>query len=329
MSKKLILIVALALFSGCADKSDTSEGVEEQHADASEGIHGRGLSTRKWWDALPREEWSAYERVLPDQTWFEVYRVLPDIYAIYEPHQFEEVISFLVTGKDKALLFDTGLGIARMRPVVERLTQLDVLVVNSHSHYDHVGGNFEFDTISGIDHPFTRKKSSGRSAEEVKEFVTGDWMAKPVPDGIDVTDYRIQPYALTGFVDDGTVIDIGGRQLEVIRTPGHTPDSLCLIDRENKLLFTGDTFYLAPLYAHLEEANFANYRDSVNRLVALEPEIDMLLTAHNVPIADGSYLTRLKAAFDAIDAGTAPFEETENAHEYPFDGFSIIAPKRR
>lgn len=312
------------MFCGCSDKH--SSGTDTQEQDASDAVHGRGLSTQKWWDALPREEWSAYTRVLEDQSWFEVYRVLPDIYAIYEPHQFEEVISFLVVGQNRALLFDTGLGIARIKPVVSRLTDLDVFVVNSHSHYDHVGSNYEFETINGVDHPFTRKQSSGRLTEEVREFVSGDWMAKPIPDGIDVTNYQIQPYTLTGFVDEGTVFDLGGRQLKVIRTPGHTPDSICLIDRKNRLLFTGDTFYLAPLYAHLKEASFSDYRQSVNRLAELAPNIDKLLTAHNVPIADGTYLTRLKAAFDAIDAGTVPFEETEGANEYSFDGFSVIAP---
>ncbi len=329
MFRTLTLVIFVLVMSGCSDHAHTDPGADHTHTDSADGIHGRGANTQKWWDALPRPAWSKYERLLPQQTWFEVYRVLPDVYAIYEPHQFEEVISFLVTGSDKALLFDTGLGIARLRPVVAQLTSLDIVVMNSHGHYDHVGGNHEFKVINGLDHPYSREKSGGRSADEVREFVSGDWMAKPVPEGIDVTDYRIQPYTVTGFVDDGTVFDLGGRQLEVIRTPGHTPDSLCLIDRENRLLFTGDTFYLAPLYAHLDEANFDDYRASVNRLAALEPHIDMLMTAHNVPIADASYLTRLKAAFDAIDAGTVPFEETDSAHEFAFDGFSIIAPKNR
>ena len=89
-------------------------------------LKGRGANTANWWDALPRQEWSAFERVLDDDPWFEVYRIFPDTYAIYEPGQFEEVISFLIIGETRALLFDTGLGVAAIQPIIASLTDLDV-----------------------------------------------------------------------------------------------------------------------------------------------------------------------------------------------------------
>lgn len=79
--------------------------------------------------------------------WFEVYKVAPVTFAIYEPHQSEETISYLILGREKALLFDTGMGISDIRKVVEELTKLPVIVLNSHTHNDHVGGNWQFDTI--------------------------------------------------------------------------------------------------------------------------------------------------------------------------------------
>src|SRR5215471_5295385 len=63
-----------------------------------------------WCEALPRPEYKALQRVLPDETWFEVYKVAPGTFAIYEPHQFEETISYLIVGTKQALLFDTGMG---------------------------------------------------------------------------------------------------------------------------------------------------------------------------------------------------------------------------
>jgi hypothetical protein len=75
-----------------------------------------------WWDNLPRPEWSAFHRIEQEQDWFEVYRIEDGIFAIYESGQFEEVISFLVTGDDRALLFDTGLGIGDIKRVVQQLT---------------------------------------------------------------------------------------------------------------------------------------------------------------------------------------------------------------
>ena len=72
-------------------------------------------------------------------TWFVVYVVDPGVFAITEPYQFQEVISYLILGTDRGLLFDTGLGIGNIRKVVDQLTDLDVVVLNSHTHYDHIG----------------------------------------------------------------------------------------------------------------------------------------------------------------------------------------------
>ncbi len=316
----LLLIFAAALAVSC---SNSEPIVANEKEDA---VEGRGADTDKWWDALPRREWGAYERVLDSDPWFEVYRISPDTYAIYEPGQFEEVISFLIVGETRALLFDTGLGVARIEPVIASLTDHNVTVVNSHSHYDHIGGNYEFGRIAGVDDPYARSHMSGAPNETVGEFLRGDWVWKPLPDGVTPDNFEIKPYAVSETIADGDIIDLGGIRLEVISTPGHSPDSICLFDREGRRLFMGDTFYLAPLYAHIEGADFSNYKASVERLAALQTDIDILITAHNVPVADGSYLGRLHDAFEAIEANRADFVETDGAYEYAFDGFSIIAP---
>src|SRR5205814_7834840 len=82
--------------------------------------------------------------------WFEVYRVAPDVYAIYEPHQAEETISYLIVGSKQALLFDTGMGIGNIQKVTSQLTKRFVVVLNSHTHNDHVGGNWQFNAIFGM-----------------------------------------------------------------------------------------------------------------------------------------------------------------------------------
>ena len=87
--------------------------------------------------------------------------------AIYEPGQFEEVISYLFVGTEKALLFDTGLGIGDMRQVVAELTDLEPIVVNSHTHYDHVGGNHHFSKVHGTETAYTAQSAKGRAHEAV------------------------------------------------------------------------------------------------------------------------------------------------------------------
>lgn len=293
--------------------------------DAAE-VAGRGANKAQWWDALPRAEWQVFERVLPATDWFEIYRVLPDVYAIYEPGQFEEVISFLVVGADRALLFDTGLGVGSIRLVVEQLTDKEVLVINSHGHYDHIGGNHEFSSIAGVNVAYARDRTSGMPAEDVAQYLRGEWVWLPLPEGFDREKYRIRPYRITATVADGDVIELGSRNLEVLLTPGHSPDSLCLLDRENRLLLTGDTFYLAPLYGHLDGSDVAQYRATAKRLAELQPRVDYLLTAHNVPLVGSDYLVRMRDAFDAIENGAQNFVETDGAHEYDFEDFSVIVP---
>src|SRR5882672_7686676 len=117
----------------------------------------------EWCRELPRKEYKSLERVLPDESWFEIYRVRPGVFAIYEGKQFEEVISYLILGEKCALLFDTGLGIGKISAVVARLTPLPVTVINSHTHFDHVGGNAEFKEIWNRNLAFTTKNARGQS----------------------------------------------------------------------------------------------------------------------------------------------------------------------
>ncbi len=274
---------------------------------------------------MPRPEWSQYERITVDDDWFDVYRIIDDIYAIYEPGQFEEVISFLIVGENRALMFDTGLGIGDIRSVVDELTDLEVIVLNSHTHYDHIGGNHQFETIYAMDTEFTRNRSrAGRPHELVAEFVSEGWIWKPLPDGFAKDEYHSHPFAIAKYVAEGDIIDIGGRRMEILETPGHAPDSICLIDKENRILFTGDTFYLAPLYTHIEGSDFEDYARSAARLAGLAGEIDLAITSHNVPVVDGSYMIALGLAFEQIKAGNVIFVVTDGNRQYHFDGFSVI-----
>jgi glyoxylase-like metal-dependent hydrolase (beta-lactamase superfamily II) len=295
-------------------------------------VQNRGAGKDNWWDALPRPAWSQFEKVLENQAtrgsqdWFEVYRIRPDLYAIYEPGQFEEVISYLMVGTEKALLFDTGLGIGDMKAVVSELTPLSPIVVNSHTHYDHVGGNHRFENVYGAPTEYTQANARGRKHEEVAEFVGEGWIWKETPEGFDRERYEGRPFAIRRTIAEGEIIDLGGRKLEILLTPGHAPDALCLLDRENRLLFTGDTFYPAALYAHLPGSDFEQYRKTAARLAELRDQVDFVLPAHNEPLLPSDYLTRMRDAFEAIAASKAEFVLTDGNREYSFEGFSILTP---
>ena len=134
-------------------------------------------------------------------------------------------------------------------------------------------------------------------------------------------------FTISAPVRDGDVLELGGRTLEVLLTPGHAPDALCLLDRENRLLFTGDTFYPATLYAHLPGSDLDAYRETAARLAALAGDVDTVLPAHNEPTVPSSYLPKMRDAFEAIASGSAEFVESDGALEYAFEGFTILAPR--
>jgi len=136
MKSSVVVLVGALLLTGCAADDGRSSGqVGETSNDAI---------SPEWCEALPRAGYASLDRISVDSEWFEVWDVGDDVIAIYEPMQWQEIISYLVLGSERALLFDTGMGIAPISEVVAQLTDLPVTVLNSHTHMDHIGGNAEF-----------------------------------------------------------------------------------------------------------------------------------------------------------------------------------------
>lgn len=262
----------------------------------------QGTEKPDWCKPLPRPEYRSLKRVSVGDPWFAVYKAAPKTLAIYEPHQSEEVISYLILGEREALLFDTGMGISDIKKVVEELTKLPVLVLNSHTHDDHVGGNWQFNTVLGMDTEFTRTNAKGSREDAQAEIAPGE-ICGELPKSFDAKCYATKPWKISRFIHDGEQIDLGGRTIEVIATPGHTPDAIALLDRANGLLFSGDTYYPAAIWLYRPETDFAAYAVSVKRLAALAPQLHVVLGAHNIPFAQPSVLPTLVKAFAAVRAG--------------------------
>ena len=256
----------------------------------------------EWCRALPRPEYKVLQRVPISDRWFEVYKVAPAVFAIYEPHQSEEVISYLVVGDKRAALFDTGMGISDLKKVTSELTRLPIVVLNSHTHNDHVGDNWQFDTIYAMDTDFTRENARGSREDAQAEVGPGQICGK-LPKGFDPKTYSTRPWKITAYTHDGDRIDLGGRSLEVIATPGHAPDAISLFERASGLLFTGDTYYPAPIWLYRPETDLEAYAASIRRLAALAPQVKVVLGAHNIPVAPPSVLPRLVTAFQTVRAG--------------------------
>ena len=292
------------------------------------------VQPQQWYQALPRPQYAQLKRVPVDSAWFEVYQLPHDVFAIYEPHHFQEVLSFLIIGEEKALMVDTGLGMQDMKAVVDELTDLPVEVMNTHTHFDHIGGNWQFGTVHVFDHPTavarlqTGVPRTGEYTSEIDTNFTPEAFHWQGPLPIDLDTFVTKPCTFE-TVEEGHVFDLGGRRFRVVHTPGHSPDSIMLANDEEKLLFTGDTVYPASLYAHIRKSDGLDskedvYRRTVHR-VSEEFSGYQLYCSHNEPLRPGSMLTQVAEAFDAIAEGTHPFlVDDEGLKKYQFDGFAVI-----
>ena len=283
-----------------------------------------------WSAALPRKAYGDLKRIDAADGWFEIYALPHAVYAIYEPGHFQEVISFLICGTQRALLLDTGLGIGNIRTVVKRLTDLPVDVVNTHAHFDHVGGNHLFSRVYLFDDPWAiHRLRAGYPEEWLRGHLCGDAVCRSYPRGFDPPRYPISPvFPLP--LQAGDVFNLGDRQLEVLHTPGHTPDSIMLLDRDCGALFTGDTVYPAALYAHFGDdyygySDFNGYCATLERLAGLMPELDSLYCSHNEPLMPPVLLEKMARAFAAIQCGCAGFEiDRQGLRRYDFEGFAVV-----
>ena len=240
--------------------------------------------------AAPRiQNFKAYVRV--SDPWFEVYKVTPGVFAIYEPQQSEETISYLILGKEKALLFDTGMGISDIRnssansrssPSSSSIHTLTMITLAGT-------GNSTPSSAWTLTSPAPTQRVHARTHRPRLPSVEVCGNLPQIFDGVITS-----PILGTSprYIHGGEKIDLGGRTIEILSTPGHTPDAITLLDRTNGLLFTGDTYYPAPIWLYRPETDFDAYTASIQRLAALAPQIKLVLGAHNIPVAPPSILPR-------------------------------------
>ena len=262
-----------------------------------------------------------YSEMTPvkEDWWFKVYELPNNIYAIFEPYHFQEVASFLVIGQEKALLFDTGMGIGDMKAMVESITDLPLVVVNSHTHFDHTGCDWQFDEVySWREIDVNGEAGSWQSTPHDDEnFSAEAWEA--FPGGIDALPFdqfklETKMPKKTNIIRNDDVFDLGGRSFRVFNTPGHSDDSICLIDDEAKIMLTGDTIYPAGLYAFLGESSLEVYT-KVSHDLAEKYSDFTLYCSHNNPVWEGKALIEIAEAFDKLHEILAEEEAKGIQHE--------------
>jgi glyoxylase-like metal-dependent hydrolase (beta-lactamase superfamily II) len=211
-------------------------------------------------------------------SWFEVKQLDARLFGIGEFGHCEEVTSFLLVGDKKSILIDSGMGWYPLRPLIEEITQIPCQVINTHSHFDHVGGNAEFDSVAMYDHPDCKRVAEqGFSHEFLSRWATREHFTKPVPTR--ASSYTIPPFHNVHFFSTGAVFHADPFTLEVLHTPGHSDDSVCLFDSGQGWLFSGDLLYDGPIYIE-KDGGLDKFRRSVETVATL-PQIKRIFSSHN------------------------------------------------
>jgi glyoxylase-like metal-dependent hydrolase (beta-lactamase superfamily II) len=210
--------------------------------------------------------------------WFAIEQVAPGITAIGEPRFHQINWNYLIEGTSRAMLFDTGPGVRDIAKVVRALTELPVTALPSHLHFDHTGSLHRFENIAMADLPVLR------DCEHEGVFHASDELFHGFREGMVWNPVRIREW-----LPIETRVDLGGRQLELLHTPGHSPDSVSLYDADARVLLAADFVYLGPLYAQIPGANLEAYRQTAKLLAGRVAPETRILCAHGAPDDDGNH----------------------------------------
>lgn len=228
-----------------------------------------------------------------EKKWFTTKEIFPNIWGIAEFGHFEKVISYLFLGKSQAFLFDTGMGIGNIKEEIAAITKLPVSILNSHCHFDHIGGNYLFKNILQLKNDWCKKRSkNGYLNQEIRNFMSPNKFLTNPPSTFDSKSYKIRPFQVKKIIKEKEIIIADPFKFKIIASPGHTPDSICLYEEYSGLLLTGDTVYPGPIYLNLKESNMSTYINSIKKLMDIR-YIKGILPAHNNFIQDTEIIKKI------------------------------------
>lgn len=208
-----------------------------------------------------------------DAKWLDDYFLLveidPQTFAIIEPRYEQQNINYLIVGLDRAVLFDAGSGLRDVAAAAATLTDKPITFVPSHLHYDHIGNGGPFAKIALVDLPHLRERASNDELELTWAEHLGS-----------AEGYAAPTLKVDEWLIPNGVLSLGGRALRVLYTPGHTDDSISLLDTARGQLFSGDFIYAGPLYAFLPNSSLGDYQQGATTLLNTITEDVRVFGAH-------------------------------------------------
>ncbi len=228
--------------------------------------------------------------------WFTIDKIDANTYVISEYHHLEETHCYLLNGNERSLLIDTGVGISNIYDEVINLTDKPVTAVATHIHWDHIGGHKYFSDfyVHSAEMDWLNCKFP-LPLETVKEMVV-DHCA--LPDDFDINNYELFQGVPTMVLTDKNIIDIGGRQIEVLHTPGHSPGHCCFYEQDRGWLYSGNLIYQGCLDAFYPSTDPLAFMRSLEKVKALAPR--KIFPAHHQLDIPASLVEEVSDAFQSL-----------------------------
>ena len=230
--------------------------------------------------------------------WFTINEIDKDTYVISEYRHWEETHCYLLNGTERSWLIDTGLGICNISEVISELTDKPVTAIATHIHWDHIGGHkyypdfyaheAELDWLNG---------GFPQPLETIKEYVVDRC---ELPTDFQINEYKFFQGKPTKILHGGEHIDLGGRMVAVIHTPGHAPGHMCFWEANTGYLFTGDLVYKDTLTAWFPSTDPKAYLKSLETVSELPAK--RVFPAHHSLDIQPELLTRMRKAFRELKA---------------------------
>lgn len=229
----------------------------------------------------------------------EIVKVGDGIYQIkYYWLGIANVYMFLVVGEEKALLIDTGYSITHALGYARQVTDKPLTVVCTHGHFDHIGGNADFDTVYMSEKDWNTAKKEHSDYNYLNGFIThykevsfAMRMLSKLPkikqeleQSIHIAPCKYLALPETGY------FDLDGRKVSFIETPGHTQGSICLFDETTKTLFPGDMLCEGIVLLGFDHStSVSEYRESVIKIRDFYKGNNgrqIMASHHRVPVKD-------------------------------------------
>ncbi|MFW6074776.1 MAG: MBL fold metallo-hydrolase, partial [Chloroflexota bacterium] len=222
----------------------------------------------------------------------------------------------------------TGMGVGNFRELVAEIAVQRPIVIQSHAHWDHIGASWQFDDVF-IHQAEADSLRAGFPNREMRRWFGPDHLlhGENLPETFDIETIEIPGTEPSGTLDHGEVIDLGGRLLNILYTPGHSPGGITVFDRESGIIFPGDAVNYGPIYLEDDDADLRAYIETLEMLASCAPSVGSVFPSHyDVPMSPGDLNDASRALLEIVNS-KVPDRVTKDAELFRRGRFEfVLAP---